>query len=269
MVGGGGAGSPDVTAPRAMSTNEPPGSGGTGRTGTVTPDRPVPSVTPGQDAVPSVKPVDEPPAPAVKTAEETTTPTTEGTPDTPPAATPAPTTTPPESYWVRMADGRIVEFPAGQVPGSPGHGENVLFPDGSYGRVVGRGEAFPNVADVQAGVPKPATPNRDPALNWGDPTSKPTYGHSFEGHGQGPKVATALRGEAGGTGQPQGQWLDNEAAARLIDPHRQGMQWAKDIDIPAGVGQVIMPDGSIVPVTRARLVPSQSGGFKTAFPILP
>jgi len=37
--------------------------------------------------------------------------------------------------------------------------------------------------------------------------------------------------------------------------------------LPEGLGQVIMPDGSIVPATHATLVPVEGGGFRSAFPI--
>jgi hypothetical protein len=270
VVVGGGTSTSDANAPRAMATNEPPGAGGPPRTGTVTPDQPVPGAHPPEEVTPTAPPTEEPATPAATSGEKTPTSTPESTPETPPAGTPAAPAAPapPETYWVRMADGRIVEFPAAQVPGTPGHGDNVLFPDGTYGRVVGRGENFPNVGDVTRGVPEPAPANRNDDLNWGNVDSEPTYGHSFSRHGEGPKVTNSLRGRAAGTGQAQGQWLDNEAAAQIMQANRQGMNWARDVDIPPGLGQVIMPDGTIVPVTRARIVPSQNGGIGTSFPIL-
>ncbi|MFI9384803.1 Hint domain-containing protein [Kutzneria sp. NPDC052558] len=104
--------------------------------------------------------------------------------------------------------------------------------------------------------------------NW-SPKSKKTYGHVFEVHGAGPKNFKGLVGRAAGTGQEQGQWLDNEAAASLLQQH-----WDPDnleprvIDIPEGLGQVIRPDGSTAPATRALIVPRKPGGiYKTGFPV--
>jgi hypothetical protein len=66
---------------------------------------------------------------------------------------------------------------------------------------------------------------------------------------------------------PQGQWLDNEAAAQFLAAERPYIRGPASMTIPPGLGQIIMPDGSIVSATRATLVPSDKGGFTTAFPI--
>jgi hypothetical protein len=79
-----------------------------------------------------------------------------------------------------------------------------------------------------------------------------------------------LRGRAGGTGKPQGQWLDNDKAAEFLRKQRGAIdetQLYTDVDIPDGLGQVIMPDGSIRPATKARLIPKASGGYETTYPI--
>jgi hypothetical protein len=233
-----------------------------------TPPTETPGATPKEAA--AAAPTDETPVTAPE--KESTAPKVEGETTEPPVV---PAEEPkPSTVWAHMSDGRIIEFQPGEIPGNPVHGDIVDIPGTGRGRVVGLGEP-PNAIDVlepppprAKGAAPPVTADRDPALNWGDPTSKPTYGHTFEGHGQGSKVTTALTGEAGGTGQAQGQWLDNQAAADFLNTQRQGLTTGTDVDIPPGLGQVIMPDGTIVPVTRARLVPSRTGGFKTAFPIL-
>ena len=105
-------------------------------------------------------------------------------------------------------------------------------------------------------------------LKWGNPTSKPTYGHTFEKHGAGAKNSAALLGRARGPkGGPQGQWLDNKAVAKWLAEQRPGISEPKTIPLPQGMGQVIRPDGSIVPATRATLVPAPNGGYRTAFPV--
>ena len=64
--------------------------------------------------------------------------------------------------------------------------------------------------------------------------------------------------------------LNNKEAAKLLAKERNCIAApSKDVDIPAGLGQVIMPDGTKAPVTRARLVPNEiTGGYTTAFPIV-
>jgi len=93
------------------------------------------------------------------------------------------------------------------------------------------------------------------------------YGHTFSRHGQGQKNQDNLRGRAGGTGQAQGQWLDNEKAANYLDSLGD-IDSVSDFDLPDGLGQIIKPNGDIVPANSVRVVPSSGGGIKTAFPIL-
>jgi hypothetical protein len=70
------------------------------------------------------------------------------------------------------------------------------------------------------------------------------------------------------TGQAQGQWLDTNATAVFLrDSHLPGAG-PRGVSIPEGLGQVIMPDGSVIPAIRAVLVPGRNGLYKTAFPVL-
>ncbi|MGK4009229.1 RHS repeat-associated core domain-containing protein [Sorangium sp. So ce1036] len=104
-------------------------------------------------------------------------------------------------------------------------------------------------------------------LKWGNPKSVPTYGHSFERHGAGAKNTARLTGRAAGTKEPQGQWLDNDAAATFLAEQRSSIAEVKAVEIPKGLGQVVRSDGAIVPATKAVLVPAPNGGYKTAYPI--
>jgi RHS repeat-associated protein len=104
-------------------------------------------------------------------------------------------------------------------------------------------------------------------LQWGNPKSTPTYGHTFLTHGQGAKNTRNLTGRAAGTGEPQGQWLNNQAAADFLAAQRPGIQGPVTVPIPPGMGQVILPDGRIVPATHADLVPHPDGGYRTAYPV--
>jgi RHS repeat-associated protein len=96
--------------------------------------------------------------------------------------------------------------------------------------------------------------------------SEPTWGHSFKEHGAGPKQRRALTGRAAGTSTPQGQWLNNDAAAKFLRPFGGVNGPATILKIPMGLGQVIRPDGTIVQASKAFIKPS-AGGFVTAFPI--
>jgi hypothetical protein len=128
-----------------------------------------------------------------------------------------------------------------------------------------------NIAEELGVVFQSATGNRggSSALNWDNWKSKPTFGHTFERHGQGSKITNNLRGRAAGKKQAQGQWLDNEKVADFLRDLRANIgDDPKIIDIPEGLGQLILPDGTIVPATRAQIVPIPGGGYKTAYPIM-
>ncbi|MEV1329876.1 polymorphic toxin-type HINT domain-containing protein [Micromonospora costi] len=104
-------------------------------------------------------------------------------------------------------------------------------------------------------------------VNW-SPKSRPTFGHTFSQHGAGAKNTKSLMDRARSTGQEQGQWLDNDAASDFLRGAHLPDAGPRGVVLPEGLGQVIMPDGSIVPATRAILVPSSNGLYKTAYPVL-
>lgn len=104
-------------------------------------------------------------------------------------------------------------------------------------------------------------------LNW-NTKSRPTFGHSFSEHGAGAKNTQSLTDRARSTGNPQGQWLDNDKALDLLKSHHDPNAGVREVEIPKGMGQVVMPDGKIVEATHARLVPKPDGTYKTAFPIV-
>jgi len=102
-----------------------------------------------------------------------------------------------------------------------------------------------------------------------NPRSRNTFGHTFDTHGSGPSNTRSLTGRAGGTGQGQGQWLDNAAAARLLQSASNPTAGPRSIPIPPGLGRVILPSGQIVPATHATLVPLPGGnGYRTAYPVV-
>jgi hypothetical protein len=104
-------------------------------------------------------------------------------------------------------------------------------------------------------------------LNWNWKSVK-TFGHTFTTHGQGSKNTKNLAGRAAGTGEAQGQWLDNQKAAQFLQDLRPSINGPTIVEIPPDLGQVILPDGSIIPATHAQVVPTPIGGYKTAYPLV-
>jgi hypothetical protein len=95
--------------------------------------------------------------------------------------------------------------------------------------------------------------------------TKAKFGHTFDTHGE--DATEFLTNRAKGSNMPQGQFLDNQAAARFIlenvDATRNG---PVSLPIPEGLPtRVIMPDGSYAPASTIRLVPG-GRGVKTAYP---
>ncbi|MEM6647003.1 MAG: RHS repeat-associated core domain-containing protein [Bacteroidota bacterium] len=97
-------------------------------------------------------------------------------------------------------------------------------------------------------------------------TSVKQFGHTFKKHGSGTKITGKLLDRARQKNTQQGQWLSNDDAASFLSQYSDITE-VTEVDIPSGLGQVIMPNGEIVSATRARLVPKPEGGFRTAFPI--
>ncbi|MFG2371398.1 RHS repeat domain-containing protein [Streptomyces sp. NPDC048504] len=104
-------------------------------------------------------------------------------------------------------------------------------------------------------------------LNW-NARSRPTFGHTFTEHGAGTKNTTSLTDRARNTGNPQGQWLDNDKALDFLKAQHDPEGGVREVALPKGMGQVVMPNGEIVEANYARLVPKPDGSYKTAFPIV-
>lgn len=94
-------------------------------------------------------------------------------------------------------------------------------------------------------------------------TSTTKYGHAFSRHGQGNANTRSLTDRARSENTPQGQWLNNDAAEALLT--KLDVKAVTVVELPAGLGHVIFPDGSIVAATHAKIVPSPTG-IRTAFP---
>ncbi|WP_240958518.1 RHS repeat-associated core domain-containing protein [Streptomyces barkulensis] len=120
---------------------------------------------------------------------------------------------------------------------------------------------------VLAGQTPVLVHNSNGCINWASNSVK-TWGHTFKTHGAGAKNTKALTDRARSTGNQQGQWLNNDAAADFLKGLHVEGAGPRSVRIPDGLGQVIMPDGSIVQARAATIVPSPNGLYKTGFPII-
>jgi hypothetical protein len=105
-------------------------------------------------------------------------------------------------------------------------------------------------------------------VNWNIKSEK-TFGHAFTKHGK--KQFSSLLNGAKGRKIPQGYWLNDELAAEAIRKNWSKLVVGENIiDIPKGVGGVILPDGTVVDdVTKAVVVknpPGHNNLLKTAYP---
>ena len=129
----------------------------------------------------------------------------------------------------------------------------------------GDGADLGTAAEWEAGGRGTPTPGMDPdedPYEPADPTSWKQFGHAFTRHGQGAKNTMRLTDRARAKG-PQGQWLNNQAAANYIRSLQ--LEGTATIRIPQGMGQVILPNGRIVSTNLAE-VHFVRGSIRTAFP---
>ena len=97
------------------------------------------------------------------------------------------------------------------------------------------------------------------------PLSRSRFGHTFEKHGQDATAFLTNRARAMGT--PNGQFLDDQAAARFIQENLNKTKGGPvSLPIPKNFPvRIINPDGSFSPARTIRLVPGGKG-VKTAYP---
>ena len=65
-----------------------------------------------------------------------------------------------------------------------------------------------------------------------------------------------------------GKWQDNKKAADFLKGYSLVSDGPVSVPIPAGLGRVIRPDGTVVNVNFARIIPNGDGTFKTAYPVI-
>jgi RHS repeat-associated protein len=102
-------------------------------------------------------------------------------------------------------------------------------------------------------------------LKWGNPTSRPTYGHTFSDHSARVKPEQ-LVDRARGLGHQVGQWTDDKAAADFISEVAKRGPGVHDVPLPPGMGRSFLQDGTELLTDMARVVVKAGGAVRTAFP---
>ncbi|MBN1207138.1 MAG: hypothetical protein JXB05_19790 [Myxococcaceae bacterium] len=102
-------------------------------------------------------------------------------------------------------------------------------------------------------------------FKWGNPHSRPTYGHTFLDHTS--KLSpTQLADRARSLGHQVGQWADDEAAATFIADVAKRGPGVHDVPLPKGLGRSFLADGTELTTDMARVVVKSNGAVRTAFP---
>lgn len=109
-------------------------------------------------------------------------------------------------------------------------------------------------------------------IQWGNPASRPAYGHSQSRHGS-KKRSQKLIDRAHGTGEPQGQFYDDiiiveaERMTRKQPTFGQGGNLhLAEFNKP--IGRVYHPDGNVTEnVTKVLVVRRPDSTVKTSYPI--
>ena len=102
---------------------------------------------------------------------------------------------------------------------------------------------------------------------WGNPKSRPTYGHTFIDHTQKAKPKS-LADRARSLGHQVGQWMDDAAAAEFIAKvakERGPGKW--DVPLPSNLkGRSFLGNLTELPADMARIIVKPNGAVRTAFP---
>jgi RHS repeat-associated protein len=134
--------------------------------------------------------------------------------------------------------------------------------DFAWSEVAGQVIAVVGSALIGEGVGVKSTPTTGEI-----PLTKSTFGHTFITHGE--NTTNFLLNRAKGSGAAQGQFLNNQAAAKFIlENINKTTHGAVNIPVPKNFpARVIMPDGTFKAATHIRIIPS-GNGVKTAYPLI-
>ena len=109
-------------------------------------------------------------------------------------------------------------------------------------------------------------PNARTDLRWGNPRSRPTFGHTFSQHGQRVRPSQ-LQDRARGLGHQVGGFTDDAAAAqRIADVARNRGPGVHDVPLDGVGARGYLPDGTAVQPDMMRVVVKDDGSVRTAFP---
>lgn len=106
----------------------------------------------------------------------------------------------------------------------------------------------------------------NPKWKWGNPKSGPTYGHTFDDHGQ--KVTDRqLADRARGMRHQIGKFLNNQAAAVYLAEVAKKGPGVYDLPLPSHIkGRVFLPNGTELTPDRIKVVIKEDGSIRTAYP---
>jgi len=151
---------------------------------------------------------------------------------------------------VKTADGYRVLTPTGSV-----HAEFANTPGGR--------DAAYRLANHLNLPPRPGSP----ALKWDAHDSIPTFGHTITRHGQGMSRDALVR-RAADEGRQVGAWTNNREATRLVADSVRGRNPGDvfEIVIEPRMGRAYLPNGTQVPVDRARIVIGADGSITSSYP---
>ena len=143
------------------------------------------------------------------------------------------------------------------VPGAPGAAKIAPPAAGTPPKVEAPGTST-DKGPIEAAAPK--------GPKWGNPKSRPTYGHTFLDHTSA-LTKEQLADRARDLGHQVGQWTDDTAAARfLAEQVAKKGPGTHDVTIPQGLGRSFLGDGTALTTDMARIVVKPDGTIRTAFP---
>jgi hypothetical protein len=111
-----------------------------------------------------------------------------------------------------------------------------------------------------------ASKNDSSTFKWGNPRSKPTYGHTFLDHGS--KVKDfQLIDRARSLEHQVGNWSNDKVAADFLEEIAKRGAGTYDVPLPNSVqGKTFLPTGVELKPDMARVVVKPDGTIRTAFP---
>lgn len=128
---------------------------------------------------------------------------------------------------------------------------------------------FANVGDdwerLQA-IRREKSSGENSKFKWGNPKSKPTYGHTFSEHGQ-KQTPVQLKDRSRSLDHQVGQWLDDQKAAEFLESVAKNGEGVYHVKLPSDVnGRSFLPDGTEVVSDMAVVVVKSDGSIRTAYP---